>query len=132
MPVVVLGVLGGMALAAGAESPALRLLVLAVAMVPSGRALWILLPGFGGSDALRFTNGTWSLRWRGCWLPVDCIAKVAVHQAGWWVVFRCASRRHWVWLGMRSGDPDFMRELARALRSASDPWATRPRQPRGG
>jgi hypothetical protein len=116
--VAALGVLGGAALAdAGPDDWPLRGLLFLVPLLPCGRALWILLPGLGGIDALRWSGDAWSLRRHGRWFPACCVARVEVHQAGWWLVFRGDGGRAWVWVGMRPGEAGAGRELARALRS---------------
>lgn len=120
---VAVGGLTGVAYAAGVASPFARLFGVLLVALPSLRALWVLLPGFGAVDALRFIGGGWSLRRGGRWLAADCVAQVEIHQVGWWLVFRCAGRRRWVWLDMRGDEPGLRREMARALRSATDPWA---------
>jgi len=132
VPVAALGVLGGMALVASSEPGLPRLLAGLLALLPSGRALWVLLPGLGGADALGFVDGRWSVGIRGRWLSAECIGKVEVHQVGWWLVFRCADGRRWVWLEMHGADPGLRRGMARALRSAADPWATATRRTPGG
>lgn len=133
VPVAALGLLSGAALAnAGADSWPLRVSLFLSPLLPCGRALWILLPGLGGIDALRWTGDDWSLFRRGRWFPAACVARVEVHQAGWWLVFRGSGEHAWVWVGTAAADARERSELARALRSGSGSWPSGPRQSPAG